>query len=711
MRRELEEFAPTLKTRALLIARSAVVAFCFLQAFITSAWALSSGTEESATQIGLASLETTQANDLEMLFLGRPIELETEVFRPFLTSPHHSENQGSLYRISYEGRSVKVKGNVLEVGSRFTAGQEAMGERSSEENELLKQALGAKGLDLKADWRLARGLMFSSGHELRRYDNPLDEKKGLTSSDTSHSLAMGLGGNSSIKASLVQHRESWDRWSGRPEEERRERKLEFQLGAGGENASGLRLALTSVDVTKGGEVGHEQTSEAHFNYAPGARWRLYADYVSKEADAASALPGRRETTQNIGASLQLAPETQLAAGLKTFSDAEGKTVQESSLGLTAKVGGETSGGKLALEQKLRADGSTAFHRYNFAGGIGRDRNRTNLQWNWQETSGEATDAPLAHASSFHLDRAFGERVKLAIDRRETVTGTMAAPQMLLQSSLELTAGLGPDTDFTTELMAGEGVEGAALGHRRFAFTQEWRKFRVGLEHNTLVEGTEETRFVGGMIESPTGELPDWAKTITTTHEFEDMEQYLLHKDLIGPWPNLGFTGYRFWAGECNRVAQNGKAFGLTHRRIFPGRWQLQFAFEQRPLSKEGATEGLPIPLQRQMIELGRPLLRGLNVRGRYGSKAGLESGDRVQSSMLGLWGKLGSNEQMEGEISHDRGRWEGARVNRTSVSLFYSHRVNEEHHVEIKLGYAWGENIAEGRDRDWRMTLSYGKSI
>ena len=715
MRRQSDESPSACRTGAATSARAGVAALVCLLGFLLPAWALDSdAVGPPALETALPAPWAVSPLSGDLLLRDIPAGLGVEAIGP-LPAPRRSEQDASLYRVSYQGRSVQLRGNVLDVGSRFTAGEEGPSGRGLEEAELLKQALGQRGLNLSADWKLTRALALSSAHDLRRRDGPLDEKRGLTSSDTSHSLLLSVGKSSSIKAGLAQHRESWDRWLGRPEEQRRERRVEFQTGFGREGASGLRLALASVDLMKGRETAQERTSEAHLDLAPSTRLRLHADYLCRKAGETPAVPGRTQTTQTVGAAFQLAPETQFSAGLKTGGSGDGNATQESSLAFAARVGGQASGGKLALEQKLTRTSQgqpAAYRKYGFAGGLGAGSGCTNLQLDLQETRGRGPEAQLARNSFVHLERAFGPRVRLALDRRETVKGTNAFPEAMLQTRLGVSAGLGPRTRVTAGLMTGERGASAALGQRLLALSQEWRSLRLRLEQSAAEDGGEQTSCLGYFIEAPTGDLPDWAKTISTAHQFADADQYLLRREPAGaPRPDMPFPGYRLWAGHRAGGKYAGNSYGLAHRRIIAGRWQLQLVYEERPLATDGAEKGLPMPLRRQLIEIGRPLPGGLNARCSFGAKTGLAACDQVQGAALGLWGKLGPNEQVEGEVSRDSGRWENADINRTSVSLLYSRRVNEEHHVEAKLGYAWGDNVADDRDRDLRLTLSYGKPI
>jgi hypothetical protein len=78
---------------------------------------------------------------------------------------------------------------------------------------------------------------------------------------------------------------------------------------------------------------------------------------------------------------------------------------------------------------------------------------------------------------------------------------------------------------------------------------------------------------------------------------------------------------------------------------------------------------------------------------------------------LGLWGKLREGQQLEGEVWRETGRWDGAAVERTSVTMIYAHRVSDENRVELKLGYTWGDEVIGDRSRDCRFALAYDRPI
>ena len=131
------------------------------------------------------------------------------------------DREATLYRLDYVGGPLELKGHVVDVGSRFSLS--SGGEQpSAQEAELIKQALGGRGMNLGASWRLGSGLSLTSSHDSLRRDDILSEQNGLTASNSSHALTLNLGPSSSLKASLTQQREEWDRWLGRAGKERHE---------------------------------------------------------------------------------------------------------------------------------------------------------------------------------------------------------------------------------------------------------------------------------------------------------------------------------------------------------------------------------------------------------------------------------------------------------------------------------------------------------
>jgi hypothetical protein len=261
------------------------------------------------------------------------------------------------------------------------------------------------------------------------------------------------------------------------------------------------------------------------------------------------------------------------------------------------------------------------------------------------------------------------------------------------------------------MVEGEKSAGVHVSQHCLAISHEWHRLRVRLEQSASDSAEAAAAHLLWSVEAPTGELPEWAKTIATAHEFADASKYLFRKDLVGAKVDMPFAGYRVWAAQGSGAGA-GQSLGFAHRRVVAGRWQVTLSYEQRPFAEEGEELGAALPLTCQSLELGTPVWRGLSVRGGYTAKKGLESSaDQVQGVVVGLWGKLGSGAQLESQLSHDGGRWQGAEVSRSTVSILYSRRVSEEDVVEVKLGYAWGEGEGDAGARDGRLALSYAKPL
>ena len=125
-----------------------------------------------------------------------------------------------------------------------------------------------------------------------------------------------------------------------------------------------------------------------------------------------------------------------------------------------------------------------------------------------------------------------------------------------------------------------------------------------------------------------------------------------------------------------------------------------------------AAQWQSLPVRRSSLGIGGKLSRSLNARCGYGVESGLDSpGDRLRRTGLSVWGAIADDEEVEASVSHESGRWEAEGRSRTHVSLLYSQGVDEEHRIEVKIGYAWGEGAKFGRDRDCRLTLGCEKPL
>ena len=534
-------------------------------------------------------------------------------------------------------------------------------------------------------------------------DGPRKAALGVTVAPTAHGLLLNLGPRTTLRAGLSQQQEERDR---SPGEGTQERKLEFATAFGAQGKSGLRLAMTSVETVRGHESSGRRTVEAHLNLAPTARLTVGADYVAKNSDG-----GEAAATQTVRTALRLAPEAELSASLKRVDTSSASATSESSLALSAALGcGKLKG----QETWSRASGGRVASRvWAFSGGFGQGPARTNVTLDLQESSGERPDDPSTRKTFARVRRAVGPHLTLSAEYRENAAGTRASPEGQTETECGIEARLAPKTTLGAALVSGRMATGASMGRRRLGLAHEWKAVRLKLEERSWQEGAVERSLLTWSAEAPAGELPGWAKEIRTGHQFPDAKEYLLGGEPSWRPVEIPFAGSRVWAarragGDDDVVS----SLGFAHRRVVAGRLDLQIAVEEHPVAERGTADGLPLPVRRSAVGIGGRLWRSLNARCGYGVESSLDSpGDRLGQMGFAVWGPLADDEEVEGAISHQSGRWEGEGRSRTHVSLLYSHRVDEEHRVEVKLGYAWGEGAESGRDRNCRLTLGYEKPL
>jgi hypothetical protein len=631
--------------------------------------------------------------------------------------------EATLYRLDYRGGPLELTGHVVDVGRGFPLS--SVGEKLSEEEaELVKRALGGRGMNLGATWKLASGLSLTSSHDTLRRDDVLSEQNGLTTSNTSHALTLNLGPSSSLKASLSQQREEWDRWLGRAGKGRREQRVEFTSAFGAGGASGLRLAMTSLRSAEGEDSSQQSTREVHLNLAPAGPLRLSADFLAKGSGT-----DESRTTKSVGAALKLAPEAELKATMSALDTSGGERKQESALALTAKL----LGGQLSAEQKVAHTeaGLVTSRKYACAGGIGKGAARANLKLDFEESRGDSPDSPLKRKAFLHLDRQLLPWLAFTVERREGVKGTVGAPEVSSEMKYQAVARLGAKTELQAGFVTGAQA-GLGRGERRVALSHEWRGVRLRAEKVAQAPAcTPEDEAGGGAppsadgrptgaavlrysLEVPTGTLPDWAKKVSTVHEFEEAEEYYLNRKPEWLGGDMPFAGYRCWVIRRQGGEDGVNSAGFAHRRVVAGRYHLQLNVEQRPEGTDDDDEykGRPMALRREAVEVGGPVVGGLNLRCGFGRQSGLASTEsRLGRVKLGLWGKLRQDEQVEAEVWRERGEWDDEAVERASIALLYSHRVSDEHRVELKLGYSWCDEGTEDRSRDCRFVLAYEKGV
>jgi len=539
-------------------------------------------------------------------------------------------------------------------------------------------------------------------HTRPNADGPRKAAPGVTVAPTAHGLLLNLGHRTTLKAGLSQQQDGRDRARG---EGTQERTLEFATAFGAEGKSGLRFAMTSVEAARGHESSGRRTAEAHLNLAPTARLTVGADYAATNSD------GRESAaTQTVRTALRLAPEAELSASLKRVDASGASATSESSLALSAALGC----GKLKGEEKWSrtSGGRVASRLWAFSGGFGQGPARTNVTLDLRESHGERPEDKSTRKASARVRRAVGRHLMLSAEYRENAAGTRAAPERQTETEYGMEARLAPGTTLSAALVTGRMATGASLGRRRLGLAHQWKSVHLKLEERSWQDGAVERSLLTWSTEAPAGALPEWAKTIRTGHQFRDAKEYLLGEEPSWRPVEIPFAGSRVWgargAGEDGEVPSS---LGFAHRRVVGGSLDVQIAVEECPEAKRGMANGLP-PVRRSAVGIGGRLWRSLNARCGYGVESSLESpGDRLSQMGFAVWGALADDEEVEGAVSHESGRWEGEGRSRTHVSLLYSHLyphgVDEEHRVEVKLGYAWGEGAESGRDRNCRVTLGY----
>ncbi|MFB3882120.1 MAG: hypothetical protein ACE149_12705 [Armatimonadota bacterium] len=632
-----------------------------------------------------------------------------------------SPRQASLYRLSYTGSAFELSGRIIGVGSRFSLSSDAARSTSAADAELLKQAMGSHGMNLTGGWRLGAGLALTSSYDTTSHDDVTNEQHGLTTSRISHALTLNLGSRTSVKASLSQQKDEWVRWLGRPSKETREQRVELSTAFGPKDAGGFRLAVGSLQSAEGAAGSaastrqREDTTEAHLNLAPVARLRLNADYVAKSRGDGS------EAAQSVGATLKLAPDAELTATTKALNASAGGRRRETGIGLAAKL----AGGQLGAEQRTErsGEGMTTSRKLSFASAAGNSPAATNVKVDFHESRGDRPDGQLVRNLLARIDRRLSRWLTIAAERQDAAKGTTAAPERLTATKYEATAALGPKTSVTAGVLCGWQTQPSADSattspttarreERRVAIYHAWPRMRVKVEGGSWQDGAGLRSRQTYAVELPTGALPDWAAAMSSAHQFTDSEQYLLGRRAEWSPGDMSFAGYRLWITRRTGLVDGVGSLGFVHRRTIGSASHLQIGFEQRPEGTDGDQKGRPLPLRRQSVEVGRRLTGGVNVRCGLGLQTGTDvSTNRTVRARIGLWGRLGRGDQVEGDLWRESGRWDQAAVERTSLAVLYSRRVSDEDRVELKVGYTWGTANSSDRNRDCRFALAMDRAI
>jgi hypothetical protein len=308
---------------------------------------------------------------------------------------------------------------------------------------------------------------------------------------------------------------------------------------------------------------------------------------------------------------------------------------------------------------------------------------------------------------------------LTAERNEETCGTNAAPEQTITSACRLEAQLSDRTKLSTALTQQQTPGGQGGQVRELSLVHQWGKMQLRAEQQVTRQADDLGSESRCTLLLPTGELPQWAKSIWSAHEFEDATQYLLLEDPGRPKLDMGHLGFRLRTIQRRGGGDGGlDTAGLSHARIVGGRCLVQLAWQQFPEAESGEDKGRPMPLRRKVVALGTPISPQLTARASYHRDAGLlASGQQRHGVGLALWGRLSKAERVEVSVSHDSGQWDDGAHDTTRVSILYSLDVSDEHKVNLKAGYGWGRRDASeaqpssDRERECRFTLGYEKPI
>lgn len=626
---------------------------------------------------------------------------------PTLSRDRANSDQAYSYSVDYSSSRLQLSGSIMDVGARFSPSADAAGQ-SGEELEAVKKALGSQSANLKVAWQLSPLASLTSEHKSVRTDKPGDGKNGLTAVDMVHAVAFNLSAASKLTASIADHDERWDPGLGKPDVRRRTSRAEFQSQFSGGRGD-MRLALTAVNTRTGEQSGSEATREWHLNLQPHSKLRLSADNVAKESGE-----GQGQTTNTVSAVLSLAADSQLSATMKNTAAAQGAQTRESNLQFTGALGHGASAFSLtAVRSAVRseANGTLGTTKLSLSGGLGEGAGRTNLSAKLEQQRSSNPEGPLAGTTAFHVDRAFGPRLRVSGDHERKLTGTSVTPQEARKSAVTIAARLGPRTEVTANINAQSQSGAADRWARDLVLEQAVGPARLRAERHLLQIGGETQENIRHGVEIPIGSLPEWAKNVARGHQFEDVYDYMTPKE--AGWLEAPVSGLRLWTRRWQGGADGGRTtLSLSHGRVIGRRYYAQYTYQRFPEGTEGDTKDRPLDVLRQAVVLATPVRPKVTGRCWLAQESGLlDARSERRTVGLGLWGQLSDREQVEASVSHDSGTWEGAERDRTSVSLLYSLRVSEEHKVSLKLGYAWGECLPGTSAPEYRASLGYDKPM
>ncbi len=193
--------------------------------------------------------------------------------------------------------------------------------------------------------------------------------------------------------------------------------------------------------------------------------------------------------------------------------------------------------------------------------------------------------------------------------------------------------------------------------------------------------------------------------------FQDDRQYLA-PDAVR-WEDISFAGYRLAAKRRRGGVDDGlHTLTFAHRRVVADRYQLRLLLQRCPESDRGVDEGLPMQVNRYLVEIGAPVREDLFALARVTREPSTSNpGWGGESFMVGLAGTLSEQERVQASVARESECWDDVTSDLTRVTLMYSRRVDEERHASVKVGYGWGQDDLDGAVREYRVTVAYKKPI
>ena len=538
---------------------------------------------------------------------------------------------------------------------------------------------------------------------------PDDRRRGLTTTDTVHSLDLGIGGGSKLEATFSDHTEEWSRALAKPNVQRRSNSLELTSEFGPGRRHALCLAMETNEQRVGEQVRSEARREARLNLTPTRHLALNADYVTRTRAG-----GNDDTIRTVGAVLKLARGSEFSASLRALTPEQGSDSRESALRLSTALGGGGSAANLTAERRVLAtDGAGVVTRSNWAlgGGMGSGSSRVDVRASVQEQRGSDPQGRLARAATMHLDRRLGPRLTLTVDRDERMTGTTQECIVVGNSTYRVEAKVARNTVLAAVLGWRSTIQEGQRRVREFSARQQMGRVRVEAQQQVWADGIETGTVTELAVEIPTGAVPRWARDASRRHEFRDAREYLVLEEVR--WEDIDFAGFRVAGKQRHGGIDDGlHTVTVAHRGTIADRYHLRLLYQQCPESEMGLDKGRPEMVRRSLFEVGASVGEQLLAVARLTKESGAfglvaDSG----TVELGLQGQLSEDARLEARLSREKGYWQDDLTDRTALTLLYSRQATDEDYVSMKLGYAWEEEGLGRAVRDWRLSVAYAKPL